>query len=53
MVLGYLTYNLQGMPMGVIKGQVAEAARVGGFESIENRTLLLSTGTHDVNILRK
>ena len=53
MVLGYLTYNLQGMPMGVVKGQVAEAAKAGGFENIENRTLLLSTGTHDVNILRK
>ena len=53
MVLGYLTYNLQGMPMGVIKGQVAEAAKAGGFENIENRTLLLSTGTHDINILRK
>ena len=53
MVLGYLIYNLQGMPMGVIKGQVAEAAKAGGFNNIENRTLLLSTGTHDVNILRK
>ena len=52
MVLGYLTYNLQGMPMGVIKGQVAEVAGAGGFERIENRTLLLSTGTHDINILR-
>ncbi len=53
MVLGYLTYNMQGMPMGVFKGQVAEMAKAGGFENIENRTLLLSTGTHDVNILRK
>lgn len=53
MVLGYLTYNMQGIPMGVIKGQVAENAKAGGFKSIENRTLLLSTGTHDINILRK
>ena len=53
MVLGYLTYNMQGMPMGVIKGQVAELAAAGGFERVENRTLLLSTGTHDINILRK
>lgn len=52
MVLGYLTYNMQGMPMGIIKGQVAEMAKAGGFENIENRTLLLSTGTHDINILR-
>ena len=52
-VLGYLTYNLQGMPMGVIKGQVAEVARAGGFDSIESCTLLLSTGTHDINILRR
>lgn len=53
MVLGYMTYNLQGMPMGVLKGQVEQAAKAGGFTSVENRTLLLSTGTHDINILRK
>lgn len=53
MVLGYLTFNFQGIPMGVIKGQVKNAAQAGGFDSIENRTVLLSTGTHDINILRK
>jgi len=53
MVLGYMAFNLQGMPIGVIKGQIAEAAKAGGFNSVENRSLLLSTGMHDINILRK
>ena len=52
MVLGYMAFNLQGFPMGVIKGQVSDAAKAAGFNSIENRTLLLSTGTHDINVLR-
>ncbi len=52
MVMGYMAFNLQGMPMGVIKGQIAEAAKNAGFHSIENRSLLLSTGRQDVNILR-
>lgn len=52
MVLGYMAFNLQGIPMGVIKGQVSDAAKAAGFNSIENRTLLLSTGTHDINVLR-
>ena len=53
MVLGYLTYNLQGMPMGVLKGQVAETAKAGGFAHVETRTRLLSTGTHEITVLRK
>ncbi len=53
MVLGYMAFHLQGMPIGVLKGQVAEAAKAGGFHSVENRTVLLSTGTHDINILRE
>ncbi len=52
MVLGYMTYNMQGIPMGLEKGTLAKAAREGGFNSVENRTMLLSTGTHDINILR-
>ena len=52
MVLGYMTYQMQGMPMGIIKGQVKQLAEAGGFASVENRTELLSTGTHDINILR-
>ena len=52
MILGYMVFNLQGMPMGVIKGQVADAAKDGGFHSVENRSVLLSTGMHDINILR-
>lgn len=52
MILGYMAFNLQGMPMGVIKGQIADAAQAGGFHSVENRSALLSTGTHDINILR-
>ena len=53
MILGYMAFNLQGMPIGVLKGQVAEMAKAGGFGPVENRTALLSTGTHDINILRK
>ena len=53
MILGYMAFNLQGMPIGVLKGQVAEMAKAGGFGPMENRTALLSTGTHDINILRK
>ena len=53
MILGYMAFNLQGMPIGVIKGQIADAAKSGGFHSVENHTVLLSTGTHDINILRK
>ena len=53
MILGYMAFNLQGMPIGVIKGQITEAAKAGGFNSVENCTILLSTGTHDINILRK
>ncbi len=52
MVLGYMTYNMQGIPMGLEKGKLAEAAMAGGFSSVENQTMLLSTGTHDINILR-
>lgn len=52
MILGYMSFNLQGMPIGVIKGQVADAAKAGGFYSVENRSVLLSTGMHDINILR-
>ena len=52
MILGYMAFNLQGIPMGVIKGQVSDAAKAAGFNSIENHTLLLSTGTHDINVLR-
>ena len=53
MILSYMAFNLQGMPIGVIKGQVADAAKNGGFHSVENRSVLLSTGMHDINILRK
>ena len=52
MVIGYMTYQMQGMPMGMIKGQVKQLAESGGFTNVENRTVLLSTGTHDINILR-
>ena len=52
MILGYMAFNLQGMPIGVIKGQIADAAKAGGFHSVENRSVLLSTGMHDINILR-
>ena len=52
MILGYMAFNLQGMPMGVIKGQIADAAKAGGFHSVENHSVLLSTGMHDINILR-
>ena len=52
MILGYRAFNLQGIPMGVIKGQIADAAKSGGFHSVENRSVLLSTGMHDINILR-
>ena len=52
MILGYMAFNLQGMPIGVIKGQIAHAAKSGGFHSVENRSVLLSTGMHDINILR-
>ena len=52
MVVGYMTYQMQGMPMGMIRGQVKQLAEAGGFTNVENRTVLLSTGTHDVNILR-
>ena len=48
----YMAFNLQGMPIGVIKGQIADAAKAGGFHSVENRSVLLSTGMHDINILR-
>ena len=53
MILGYMAFNLQGMPIGVLKGQVADMAKAAGFGPVENRTALLSTGTHDINILRK
>jgi len=52
MILGYMAFNLQGMPIGVLKGQIADAAKSGGFHSVENRSVLLSTGMHDINILR-
>lgn len=52
MILGYMAFNLQGMPIGVLKGQIADAAKAGGFRSVENRSVLLSTGMHDINILR-
>ena len=52
MILGYMAFNLQGMPIGVLKGQIADAAKSGGFHSAENRSVLLSTGMHDINILR-
>ena len=52
MILGYLPMKMMGMPVGVPEGMVGQAAQQAGFK-VENRTLLLSTGTHDINILRK
>lgn len=52
MVVGYMAFNLQGVPMGIIRGQIAEAAKAGGFASVENRSERFSTGNHDINILR-
>ena len=52
MILDIWHLILQGMPMGVIKGQIADTAKTAGFNSIENRGVLLSTGTYDINILR-
>lgn len=52
MILGYLPMKMMGMPVGVPKGMVGQAAEAAGFK-VENREVLLSTGTHDINILRK
>ena len=52
MILGYLPMKMMGMPVGVPEGVVKQAAEAVGFQ-VENRTALLSTGTHDINILRK
>ncbi len=52
MILGYLPMKMMGMPVGVPEGMVGQAAESAGF-SVENRKILLSTGTHDINILRK
>ena len=52
MALWFLTYHFQDIPLGVISGSVKDAAMAAGFSSVENRTMLLSSGTHDINILR-
>ncbi|MGI6257770.1 MAG: methyltransferase [Anaerovoracaceae bacterium] len=52
MIMGYLPMKLQGMQGGVLKGAVRSSAEKIGFK-VENKTLLLSTGTHDINILKK
>lgn len=53
MVLGYLPYYFQGMDMGVLRNEVADAARAAGFTGFEKRTELLCSGTQDIDIIRK
>ena len=53
MVLGYLPHYFQGMDMGVMRDEVADAARRAGFSNLEKRTELLCSGTQDIDILRK
>lgn len=53
MVLGYLPYYFQGMDMGVIRGEVEEAARRAGFSGYERRSELLCSGNQDIEILRR
>lgn len=53
MVLGYLPYYLHGMDMGVLKDEVAEAAKRAGFTRFEKHTEILCSGTQDIDILRK
>lgn len=52
MIIGYLPMRLQGIPAGIQKEMVKRAADTAGLK-VEDRTALLSTGTHDINILRK
>lgn len=52
MVFGFLPMKLQGIPVGVPKGIVKQAAGSAGF-SVEMFSMLLSTGTQEINILRK
>ena len=50
--LPYMTSYKQ-LVCGAIELDVfSQLAEAGGFTSVENRTVLLSTGTHDINILR-
>lgn len=53
MVLGYLPQLLQGMPAGVLKGHVEQAAKAAGFCSIEKSEETLSCGKQTIYILRK
>lgn len=52
MIMGYMAFNLQGMPMGVIKGQIADTAKAAGFSSVECQRALLSTGTYNICVLK-
>ncbi len=53
MIMGYLSFRLQGVDMAVRAGEVEEAAKKAGFTGIEKSTELLCFGTQDIVILRK
>ena len=52
MVMGYLPYYLQGADMGVVRDEVAQAAKAAGFTGHEKHTELLCSGTQDVEVFR-
>lgn len=53
MIMGYLSYWLQGMDLAVRAGEIEAAAKEAGFRETETRTELLCSGTQDIVILRK
>lgn len=53
MVTGYLPYYLNGMDMGVKKGEVPEAARKAGFTKVETRVETLCSGVQEIHVIRK
>lgn len=53
MVLGYMPYYVHGIPAGVKKGELDQAAREAGFAGIEKREAILSCGTQTIYTFRK
>ena len=53
MVLGWLPYYMQGMDMGILENEVSESALRCGFTSAEKHSGLYSSGTMDLDIIRK
>lgn len=53
MILGWLPYYMQGMDMGILENEVSDSALRCGFASAEKHSGLYSSGSMELDIIRK